>query len=147
MIASSSEHPPSRSASGSRHSGSCLCGAVRYVVEGEINRFYLCHCSHCRKGSGSAHSANLFCSSGRLFWVGGESRVVTFTLPGTRHVRSFCSVCGSALPSQDAQAVVVPAGSLDSQLERAPDGNIFCDSRAAWDHELHAAPSYGALPP
>ncbi len=42
------------------HTGSCLCGAVRFRIEGEFERFYLCHCSHCRKDTGSAHAAGQF---------------------------------------------------------------------------------------
>jgi hypothetical protein len=49
----------------SMHFGSCLCGAVRFEVEGEFQRFYLCHCGHCRKDTGSApHAANLFAPGG-----------------------------------------------------------------------------------
>jgi hypothetical protein len=48
------------------HSGSCLCGAVTFTVEGAFDRFYLCHCSHCRKDTGSAHAANLFASTAAL---------------------------------------------------------------------------------
>ena len=35
-----------------KHSGSCLCGAVRFEVAGDFERFYLCHCEHCRKDTG-----------------------------------------------------------------------------------------------
>ena len=31
--------------------GSCLCKAVTYRVEGELTAFYLCHCSRCRRSS------------------------------------------------------------------------------------------------
>jgi hypothetical protein len=42
------------------YSGSCLCGEIRFEIEGEFERFYLCHCEYCRKDTGSAHAANLF---------------------------------------------------------------------------------------
>lgn len=130
----------------SRHTGSCLCGKVNYTIEGSFEYFYLCHCSHCRKDSGSSHAANLFSSTAKLIWLSGQSSVTTFQLPGTRHARNFCATCGSALPLADAQIVVVPAGSLDSDIDLAPDGNIFTDSRATWDHELHTARNYGSSP-
>ena len=50
------------------HVGSCLCGTVRFKVEGEFDSFYLCHCQHCQKDTGSAHAANLFSSSAKLIW-------------------------------------------------------------------------------
>ena len=82
----------------STHIGSCLCGAVAYEIDGDFESFYLCHCDHCRKDSGSAHSANLFSSTASLKWLRGENKVTRFTLPSTRHSRSFCSICGSAAP-------------------------------------------------
>src|SRR3984885_6959493 len=71
------------------HLGSCLCGAVRFEVEGGFQRFYLCHCGHCRKDSGSAHAANLFASGANLRWVTGKDQVRCFTLPSTRHSKCF----------------------------------------------------------
>ncbi|CAM5300535.1 GFA family protein [Rhodanobacter lindaniclasticus] len=128
------------------HTGSCLCGNVRYTVEGAFERFYLCHCSHCRKDSGSAHAANLFSSVATLTWLCGQASVTSFRLPGTRHARNFCAACGSALPLASDGMVVVPAGSLDTDIDVAPDGNIFTASRAAWDHDLHMAPSHDSFP-
>lgn len=129
-----------------RCAGSCLCGKARYVVEGSFDRFYLCHCSRCRKDSGSAHAANLFSSTAKLTWLSGQNSVTTFQLPGTRHVRSFCAVCGSALPFANAHMVVVPAGSLDTDITITPDGNIFSASRAAWDHDLQTAKNHDSFP-
>lgn len=54
-----------------QHSGSCLCGAVRFTVQGAFEHFYLCHCEYCRKDSGSAHGANLFSATARLQWLAG----------------------------------------------------------------------------
>jgi len=126
----------------SDHRGSCLCGAVRYEVDGTFERFFLCHCEHCRKDTGSAHAANLFSSTARLRWVSGEDRVMTFTLPQTQHTRSFCAGCGSALPSlqMEGQLLVVPAGSLDTPLSTRPDAHLFVASRADWDDHLEAVP-------
>ena len=126
--------------------GSCLCGEVHFKVEGQFERFYLCHCAHCRKDTGSAHAANLFSSAARLHWLSGQAQVRSFTLPGTRHTRCFCSTCGSALPYVSDKTLVVPAGSLDTERAIAADGHIFTANRAAWDHDLASAPSFEGLP-
>src|SRR5262245_57960147 len=99
------------------YSGSCLCGEVRFEIEGAFERFFLCHCEYCRKDTGSAHAANLFSSSASLKWVSGQASVKAFTLPSTRHSRSFCGTCGSALPvtQMNGKLLVVPAGSLNSE--------------------------------
>ncbi|MFB2707321.1 MULTISPECIES: GFA family protein [Marinobacter] len=129
------------------HFGSCLCGTVSFQVKGEFDSFYLCHCRHCQKDTGSAHAANLFSHSAELVWQSGADAVASFTLPGTRHSRSFCKLCGSALPNSPvAGLVVVPAGCLDSQLTMLPTAHIFSSSKAVWDEQLAEVPKFEGLP-
>ena len=119
------------------HSGSCLCGTVTFGIEGDFENFYLCHCQHCQKDTGSAHAANLFSQSAKLTWLAGEDAVTSYTLPGTRHSKSFCKLCGSALPGTQVQGLlVVPAGCLDTEVSIKPTAHIFTASRAAWDEAL-----------
>lgn len=131
-----------------KHSGSCLCGSVRFEVIGEFERFYLCHCGYCRKDTGSAHAANLFTSTGKLVWLSGQDKIRQFTLPSTRHSRSFCLECGSALPGtqMDGTLVVVPAGSLDTEVSLRPTAHIFVSSRASWDRALEDVSSAERFP-
>ena len=131
-----------------KHTGSCLCGAVRYEVHGAFEQFYLCHCGYCRKDTGSAHAANLFTTTARLTWLTGHDKVTSYDLPSTRHSKSFCSICGSALPRQqmDSVLLVIPAGSLDSPLTMRPDAHIFVASRADWDHGLESIRQIDRLP-
>jgi hypothetical protein len=130
------------------HTGSCLCGEVSFQVAGDFEGFFLCHCSRCRKGTGSAHAANLFSRSAQLTWQTGESSVRSFRLAGTRHQRSFCGSCGAPLPGlhQDGALLVVPAGSLDTPVITAPSGHIFCASRAAWEDGIADAPRFEGFP-
>lgn len=130
------------------HHGSCLCGQIQYDITGRFESFYLCHCKYCQKDTGSAHAANLFSSSASINWLSGADRITTFNLPSTRHVRSFCAVCGSAVPSVLAGAglLVVPAGSLDSKVDIKPNAHLFAASRANWDHGLEQVPSFEGLP-
>jgi hypothetical protein len=131
-----------------RSQGTCLCQAVRFEVQGEFDRFYLCHCSRCRKGTGSAHGANLFAPGARVTWLSGEEMVRHYELPGTRHTRSFCARCGSALPRMMSAEgmVIVPAGSLDSPVTVKPTAHICMASRAAWEDGLRDAPRFDGLP-
>ena len=129
-------------------SGSCLCGAVRFRLSGTFESFFLCHCSRCRKDTGSAHAANLFSSSASINWLAGEDKVKTFTLPHTRHAKSFCTDCGSALPTvqMEGRLLVVPAGSLDSEPTLAPTAHICFADRARWTDGMDAAPKFDGLP-
>jgi hypothetical protein len=130
------------------HSGSCLCATVEFEIEGDFERFYLCHCEYCRKDSGSAHASNLFSGTASLRWISGQDKITQFTLPSTRHSRSFCSICGSALPNlqMDGALLVVPAGSLNSQVPIRPNAHIFSSSKATWDNELESVPSMERFP-
>ena len=131
-----------------QHSGSCLCGAVRFEVAGDFERFYLCHCQYCRKDTGSAHAANLFSSTAKLQWLSGEDAIRVFNLPSTRHTKSFCSTCGSALPNlqMNGELLVVPAGSLDTQVTIKPNAHLFFASKATWDDALENVAVMKGLP-
>jgi len=131
-----------------RHKGSCLCGQVAFEVEGDFESFYLCHCEHCRKDTGSAHAANLFSSSAKLKWLSGEEMVKTHNYKSSGHIKSFCIECGSALPNMqmDGALLVVPAGSLDVDVAIKPSGHIFSANRANWDNELEDIPKFDKLP-
>ncbi len=131
-----------------KHTGSCLCKSITFEIEGDFEDFYLCHCSRCRKDTGSAHASNLFSSSAKLKWISGEDKVKTYRVENSNHSKSFCPNCGSALPTlqMDESLLVVPAGSLDSDLNISPKGHIFVDSRASWDNNLEKIPHYSELP-
>ena len=115
--------------------GSCLCGAVRYRVTGEAQRFYHCHCSRCRKATGTGHASNLFLQPGSLEWLDGEERICSFKLPeAARFTNTFCATCGAGLPRQAARTdlVMIPAGSLDDDAPIQPQARLFGESRAGW---------------
>jgi hypothetical protein len=116
-------------------SGGCLCGQVQYQVTGPFERFHICHCSQCRRSTGSAHASNIFTSADRLQWISGESLVKRYT-PDQPDVISkcFCSHCGSLVPYTSLQSgkLIIPAGSLNSPPGIKPEDNIFWHDRASW---------------
>jgi hypothetical protein len=127
--------------------GSCLCGDVKFEIKGEFDSFYLCHCHHCQKDTGSAHAANLFSQSAELIWRAGADNITSFTLAGARHNKCFCKTCGSALPSTAIEGLlVVPAGSLDTEISKVPNAHLFIASKASWDNELESLPTFNKLP-
>lgn len=130
------------------HLGSCLCGQVKYQLSGDFQSFFLCHCSRCQKDTGSAHAANLFAKAGALTWLQGNALVKTYLHPNSRHGKSFCQHCGSALPTfaESINCVVVPAGSLDGPVPISPTAKIFMDSCASWSMNLADVASYQGLP-
>lgn len=131
-----------------RRQGSCLCAAVSFEIDGDFEQFFLCHCQHCQKDTGSAHAANLFSHTATLKWHKGQGLVQTFRLPGTHRQRAFCSQCGSAMPYllSEFSMLVVPAGSLDDKVQMKPNAHLFMASRADWDNELEKVHKLDALP-
>jgi len=131
-----------------KYFGSCLCGEVSFEIDGDFESFYLCHCKRCRKDTGSAHAANLFSTTAKLRWASGENKIKIYTLPSTQHIKSFCSICGSALPNiqMEGKLLVVPAGSLNSRLSIRPNAHIFVSSKADWDKDLENIPMVERLP-
>jgi len=131
-------------------SGSCLCGAVAYTIEPPFRTFQYCHCSRCRKFTGSAHASNLFCPSSQFRWTRGEDQVGRYEVPGTKyHATCFCKTCGSSLPweNQGGGMVMVPAGTLDDDPGQRPVRCIYWQSRAPWHVETHELEKFDELPP
>lgn len=120
------------------NTGSCLCGEINFEIEGDFESFYLCHCKYCQKDTGSAHAANLFSKNAKIKWIKGEDKKRTFKLPSTQHTKSFCTLCGSALPNvrMNGELLVVPAGCLDKKIHIKPSAHIYMSSRATWDNNL-----------
>ena len=129
--------------------GSCVCGAVRYAITGEVGSFVHCHCSRCRKSSGAAHGSSLFVKADQMTFTEGEQQVRRFKLDGTAWwCSAFCDTCGSALPwlTKNGKSWLVPAGGLDHDPGARPRSHIFVGSKAPW-HDLDAdLPRYPTYP-
>ena len=59
--------------------GECLCGEVKFSVKGELPNFYQCHCSLCRKTTGSSANAATFVSEECFEWISGSSQYSLFS--------------------------------------------------------------------
>lgn len=115
--------------------GSCLCGTVQYEAAPPFRRMLHCHCSRCRKGTGTGHATNMVVAPEQLRWISGEDSISRFELStAKRFGKWFCRHCGSPLPrvTRDGAIVVIPAGSLDSEPPISPSDHIYWGSRAPW---------------
>jgi hypothetical protein len=90
----------------------------------------------------------LFSSAAAITWLSGHDRIKTYQVPATRHEKSFCIECGSALPrvQLNGALLVVPAGSLDTAIDIRPNWHIYFASRAQWDERLEDIPKMDGLP-
>lgn len=115
--------------------GSCLCGEVAFEVEGPFDRFLDCHCSRCRKATGTAHSSEVIVRAGALHWLRGKASVVRFDLPDARSfATAFCKICGSPMPhlTRSGLETIIHAGAFDEPPGTTPDRHVRWASRAEW---------------
>lgn len=128
------------------YQGECLCRAVAFHIVADAPRaMYLCHCSRCRRETGSMHGANVFFEDAELVFDRGEAEVRRFHLDGTRKKRWFCGTCGSPVPRSEGGRVVLPAGSLTAGTVD-PTAHILCDSRADWEDAAARIPRWPGYP-
>jgi hypothetical protein len=117
-----------------RH-GSCLCGSVAFAVDLPFDRFVHCHCSRCRKATGTAHATNAVVKPDALRWLRGGELLVRYDLPTARSfATAFCRQCGSPLPhlTRSGREVIIPAGTFDDELGVEPQRHLQWASRADW---------------
>jgi hypothetical protein len=129
--------------------GSCVCGAVEYDITPPYRFFQYCHCSRCRKRSGSAHAANIAVLADQFKWLKGEAHVKRFELSTAKSWSNcFCDTCGSGLPwkTRNGKAFIVPAGSLDDEPQDRPTRNIWYSSRAMWHVDAATLPKFDGEP-
>jgi hypothetical protein len=114
--------------------GGCLCGAVRYSVRGEPVHVGRCHCSDCRRESGSAFTVYAQWPVEQLE-VSGE--IVSY------EGRGFCPRCGSRLlnpPETGDGLVEVRIGTLDdAPFGLKPEAEVWVKRREPWISPVEGA--------
>ena len=124
-----------------RYSGGCLCGAIRYRVDGPLRPIVACHCGQCRRQSGNfvvATAAAQECftlddPNDSLCWyqASGEAR------------RGFCAKCGSQLFWErfGSDTLSITAGTLDQPTGLSLVGHIFTADKADYYEIADGLPS------
>jgi hypothetical protein len=128
--------------------GGCLCGNVRYRADAEPLWLCHCHCSMCRKQTGSPATT----------WVGFPAATVSWlaAMP-TRYrssddvERSFCPICGSTIGFHRAHETSLAVGGFD-----APDAlpgagvsamHVWFKEHLPWFDTADDWPRYAEFPP
>ncbi len=127
--------------------GRCLCGGVRYEIDGPLTEVDNCHCSMCRRFHGAAFATYAKVSADNFRWLTGQDLVTIYeNSPGIGW--AFCRVCGSSLgvPSHGKLGDIA-LGALDSDPGVRPTEHIFVGSKAKWFEITDALPQHDERPP
>ena len=127
--------------------GGCLCGAVQFAVADEFVYAQNCHCSDCRRATGSAFKPFGGISRAKLHLTRGEGEVLRYG--GDQAHDVHCRVCGSLLysvfPPRDWAHVVL--GSLHDAPTLKPTAHIWVSDKAPWFTITDDLPQYDGFPP
>lgn len=115
--------------------GSCFCGTVKFevVTDSDSIELYQCHCSMCRKVTGSTANTAFLISLESVQWVSGQSNIRSYSKP-TGYCVDFCSTCGSTVPNVLRNTQYwVPAGLMDEEPKFKIKSHICVESKTEWD--------------
>ena len=127
--------------------GACLCGAVRYEINGQLLDAGNCHCSMCRKAHGAAYATYANVDPEEFHWVCGEELLSCYE-SSPNSGRIFCSVCGSTLGgTEDGRIDSVTLGTVECDPGIRPRSHIFVGSKAPWHEITDGLPRFEEWPP
>ncbi|MEM8918193.1 MAG: GFA family protein [Pseudomonadota bacterium] len=95
------------------HQASCLCGAIKISVAGDLPEGDACHCSQCRKQSGHVW-ASVDLPPDRVSIAGEEN--VRWYQSSEKVRRGFCQTCGSFLfwDASTRDDIAIAMGAFDN---------------------------------
>ncbi|MDK1289998.1 GFA family protein [Pseudoalteromonas umbrosa] len=131
------------------YKASCLCKGVQLEINGSIDNIIHCHCSLCRKSSGTAYATNGFIDTSSLKIVTGQELVNAYAFKPGR-LRHFCRNCASPLFSSNVdlpEKLRIRLGILDSDINERPASHNFMASKANWDQINAQIPHYEEFEP
>ena len=115
--------------------GECNCSAIGFEISTELSDVFVCHCSICRRATGSNGIAVVVIENADFRWLRGKELVTSWKKPDTDWEIGFCQICGSPVPGvNDESRMFVPAGLITEGGDSLEvKHHIWVDSKAAWD--------------
>ncbi|HVY30873.1 MAG TPA: GFA family protein [Polyangiaceae bacterium] len=114
--------------------GGCLCGAVSYVFDAPPRVTVACHCSACRKATGSAFGTWTLVAKDHFRFTSGEQQIAEFQ--SSDHARRlFCKRCGTTLgnfTTRRPSFIHLAAGTLDTPPTMRINLHGYTASKAPW---------------
>ncbi len=112
-----------------KYSGGCLCGEIRYEINGEPAFVGNCHCDDCRRATGSAFATNVFFKADDVKLLKGSPKSYHHVADsGNKMEKQFCANCGAQLFGTNSGRegmMLVKAGSFDDIGEIRPTISVY----------------------
>jgi hypothetical protein len=122
--------------------GGCLCGNIRYRVEGPVEESAYCHCRTCQQQSGAPVVAWFAIAPAQLSYLRGKPKQFRAS---SHAAREFCGDCGTYLlfREDDATATIgVNTATLDDPNRVPPTFHIWHQSHITWFDTADALPRF-----
>ena len=112
--------------------GGCLCGAIRFELAAKKLSAFQCHCSLCRKQTGTAASCGSIINAADFSWLQSDADIATW-VKDTGLTAHFCKICGSTVPNKfrGQEYYWIPVGLVDNANVEIV-ANIFVADSAMW---------------
>lgn len=114
--------------------GSCLCGAVKYIVRGSIKAVANCHCKTCQKITGAVFGTIAVIGEDDLQFIEGQELLSAYPI-SEKATKYFCRTCGTPVYNTHTRYpgnYMTQVGSFDNPALAQPAINIFCRSMMPW---------------
>ncbi len=123
--------------------GKCLCGGVKFEITGTVPNLYQCHCSECRRQSGSASNTATIVNANQFSWKAGQN-IVTGFKHRTGFNSHFCSICGSPVPNKlrKSEYIWIPAGLLEDSENLEIVLHLYVGSKSHWEEISNSGMKY-----
>lgn len=121
--------------------GGCLCGAVRYRIDGNLIDSGYCHCRMCQRASSAPVVAWMTVKAASFRYVTGEVRAHRSS---AKAKREFCAACGAQLVfrADGKDNIDITSASLDTPQAVPPQYHIWRKSRIAWFETTDSLPRH-----
>ncbi len=117
------------------YKGSCLCGRVRYEINGEPKKASNCHCTMCQKQHGAAFATYVSVPRNTLHYLNKTDELSSYRSSG-EITRRFCKTCGSNIEWSGSKKhpdwTSIALATFDTEFIPDKLSEIYIESKVSW---------------
>jgi len=130
------------------HTGSCLCGIIKYIVDDNLDIVVNCHCQHCRLAHGAEFVPVAMLPAEKLTVLHGEKHLAKYEVASVAAFRCFCSQCGTRLfnHSPALNFISLVTATLTDSVNLTSLANVNMESRNSYFEQNNGLPNFDKVP-